>query len=174
VSKATAVLFGIEDEFDVLSVDRLGPDQVKILVEMRAVEPACRTCGVITRRVKDRALRRIKDLPACDQQTQLWWRKRRLACLEALCPRRSFTHPSVAVRPRARVTERLGTQDRGGDRGRKAGRIGGGRVRRVLADHAPGVGDGRHAVAARADTRFPVGDRRDPLPVGPRAAHAIT
>jgi transposase len=102
-----AVLFGIEDEFDVLSVDRLGPDQVKILIELRAVEAACPTCGVVTARVKDRPVRRIKDLPACGQQTQLWWRKRRLACVEPLCPRRSFTQPSVAVRPRGRVTERL-------------------------------------------------------------------
>jgi transposase len=101
------VLFGIEDEFDVLSVDRLGPDQVKILIELRSVEAACPTCGVITGRVKDRPVRRIKDLPASGQQTQLWWRKRRLACLETLCPRRSFTQPSVAVRPRGRVTERL-------------------------------------------------------------------
>jgi transposase len=104
------VLFGIEDEFDVLSVDRLGLDQVKILIEMRAAEAACPTCGVVTGRVKDRPLRRIKDLPACGQQTQLWWRKRRLACLEVLCPRRSFTQPSVAVRPRGRVTERLRTR----------------------------------------------------------------
>lgn len=107
MSKATAVLFGIEDEFDVLSVDRLGPDQVKIVIELRAVEAACPTCGVVTARVKDRPVRRVKDLPACGQQTQLWWRKRRLACVERLCPRRSFTQPSVAVRPRGRVTERL-------------------------------------------------------------------
>ena len=107
MSKATAVLFGIEDEFDVLSVDRLGPDQVKILIELRAVEAACPSCGVVTSRVKDRPVRRIKDLPACGQQTQLWWRNRRLACVEPLCPRRSFTQPSAAVRPRGRVTERL-------------------------------------------------------------------
>src|SRR3954454_16456603 len=107
VSKATAVLFGFEDEFDVLSVERLEPDEVKIVIEMRAVEAACPACGVVTARVKDRPLRRVKDLPASGQQTQLWWRKRRLACVEELCPRRSFTQPSTAVRPRGRVTERL-------------------------------------------------------------------
>lgn len=110
MSKATAVLFGIEDEFDVLSVDRLEPGQVKIMIELRAAEAPCPSCGVVTGRVKDRPLRRIKDLPACGQQTQLWWRKRRLACLEALCPRRSFTQSSLAVRPRGRVTERLRTK----------------------------------------------------------------
>jgi len=110
MSNATAVLFGIEDEFDVLSVDRLAPEHVKIVIEMRAVEAASPTCGVVTGRVKDRPVRRIKDLPACGQQMQLWWRKRRLACVEVLCPRRSFTQPSRAVRPRGRVTERLRTR----------------------------------------------------------------
>jgi transposase len=107
MSKAPAVLFGIEDEFDVVSVDRVDPEQVKIIVEMRSPDAPCPACGVVTSRVKDRPLRRIKDLPAAGQQAQLWWRKRRLACLEALCPRRSFTQESVAILPRARVTERL-------------------------------------------------------------------
>jgi transposase len=107
MSDATAVLFGIEDEFDVVRVDRLGPVQVKIIIEMRSAEAACPMCGVFTSRVKDRPLCRIKDLPASGQQTQLWWRKRRLLCGEARCPRRSFTQESVAIRPGARVTERL-------------------------------------------------------------------
>ena len=55
----------------------------------------------------DRPLRRIKDLRASGQSVELWWRKRRLACLEELCPRRSFTQASRAIRPRARLTERL-------------------------------------------------------------------
>ena len=50
---------------------------------------------------------RLKDLPASGQTVELWWRKRRLVCGEALCPRRTFTQASTAVRPRARVTERL-------------------------------------------------------------------
>jgi transposase len=62
---------------------------------------------VISARVKDRPLRRIKDLPAGGQSVELWWRKRRLACVEALCPRGSFTQASRAIRPRARLTERL-------------------------------------------------------------------
>jgi transposase len=57
--------------------------------------------------VKDRPLRRIKDLPACGQTVVLWWRKRRLLCGERLCPQRSFTQTAVAVRPRGRLTERL-------------------------------------------------------------------
>jgi transposase len=107
MSEATSVLLGIEDEFDVEGVARIGPGQVKITIELRSVEAPCPACGVISARVKDRPLRRIKDLPASGQSVELWWRKRRLACVEALCPRRSFTQPSRAIRPRARLTERL-------------------------------------------------------------------
>jgi transposase len=38
---------------------------------------------------------------------ELRWRKRRLICAEPMCPRQTFTQTSTAVRPRARVTERL-------------------------------------------------------------------
>jgi transposase len=110
MSKATAVLLGIEDEFDVLSVGRLAPGQVKIVIESVSREGACPACGVVSGRVKDRPLRRIADLPASGQQAQLWWRKRRLVCVEALCPRRTFTQTSEAIRPRARVTQRLRQQ----------------------------------------------------------------
>jgi hypothetical protein len=57
--------------------------------------------------VEDRPVRRVRDLPVSGQQTKLWRRKRRLLCVEALCPRRSFTQESVTIRPRGRVTERL-------------------------------------------------------------------
>jgi transposase len=110
MSKATAVLFGFEDEFDVLSVDRLEPGQVKIIIESVSREGPCPACGVVSGRVKDRPMRRIADLAASGQQTQLWWRKRRLVCAETLCPRRTFTQTSAAIRPRARVTQRLRQQ----------------------------------------------------------------
>ncbi len=107
MSEATSVLLGIEDEFDVEGVARIGPGQVKIIIEMRSGEAPCPACGVISARVKERPLRRIKDLPVSGQSVELWWRKRRLTCSESLCPRRSFTQASWAIRPRARLTERL-------------------------------------------------------------------
>ena len=58
MSKATSVLFGIEDEFDVVSVERLHPGQVQIIIEMRLAEAPCPACGVFTSRVKDRPVRR--------------------------------------------------------------------------------------------------------------------
>ena len=68
--EATAVLFGIEDEFDVISVDRIGPGQVQIIIEMRSREAACPACGVLSGRVRDRPLCRVKDLAASGQQTR--------------------------------------------------------------------------------------------------------
>jgi transposase len=82
--EATAVLFGIEDEFDVVSVDRIGPGQVQIIIEMRSREAACPGCGVLSGRIRDRPLCRVRDLPASGQQTQLWWRKRRLVCVRGV------------------------------------------------------------------------------------------
>ena len=107
MSKATAVLFGIEDEFDVVSVDRTGPGQIKMIIQMRSGEGACPACGVLSSRVKDRPVRRVKDVPASGQHVELWWRQRRLACAEGLCPRGSFTQTSNVIRARARVTQRL-------------------------------------------------------------------
>jgi transposase len=110
MSKATAVLFGIEDEFRVLSVVRHGLGQVQVIIETLSREGPCPACGVLSSRVKDRTLVGLKDLPASGQRVQLWWRKRRLVCLEALCSVRSFTQTSQAIRPRARLTERLREQ----------------------------------------------------------------
>jgi transposase len=87
-------------------VQRIGPTTVKI-IEQIARERPCPVCGVLSWAVKDRPLMRVKDLPACGQTVELWWRKRPLWCGERLCPRRSFTQTAAAVRPRGRVAERL-------------------------------------------------------------------
>lgn len=108
--EATSVLLGIEDEFRVLSVERLEPGHVKIIIETISREGPFPACGVLTSRVKERPLVQVKDLEASGQQVQLWWRKRRLVCLELLCRTRSFTQTSLAIRPRARLTERLRDQ----------------------------------------------------------------
>jgi transposase len=107
LSDPVAVLFGLEDEFDILSVDRIAADRVKVTVELTAREGPCPACGVLSSAVKERPVGRLNDLPAAGQRVELWWRKRRLVCGEALCPRRSFSQTCEAVRPRGRVTERL-------------------------------------------------------------------
>ncbi len=110
MSEATSVLFGLEDEFSVVQVDRVGDRQVRVVVETVSREGPCPGCGVVTSRVKDRPLVRIKDLPASGQRVELWWRKRRLACHEALCVVGSFTQVSEVIAPRARPTTRLRTR----------------------------------------------------------------
>jgi transposase len=107
MSDATSVLFGLEDEFAVLEVQRIDASRAKVLIEQLAREAPCPECGVLTAAVKDRPVMRLKDLPASGQAVELWWRKRRLICVELLCPRKSFTQTSAEVRPRGRVTERL-------------------------------------------------------------------
>jgi transposase len=110
MSDATSVLFGLEDEFSVLDVHRVDQDTVKVIIEQTAREGPCPACGVITSAVKDRPLMRVKDLPASGQRVELWCRKRRLICGEVLCAQKTFTQAAAAVRPRARVTERLREQ----------------------------------------------------------------
>jgi transposase len=105
----TSLLFGL-DCFKVLAVARVaggGRQAVRVVIETRRREAACPQCGVLSSRVKDRALVRIRDLPASGQQVQLWWRKRRLVCAELACPRRSFTEVTEEIPPRARLTARL-------------------------------------------------------------------
>jgi transposase len=110
MSDATSVLFGLEDEFSVLELQRVGSTAVKVLIEQAAREGPCPACGVVSRTVKDRPVLRLKDLPASGQTVELGWRKRRLVCAEPACPRKTFTQTSTAVRPRGRVTERLREQ----------------------------------------------------------------
>ena len=107
MSDATSVLFGLEDEFRVLEVERVDTTAVKVIIEQAARAGPCPGCGVFSGTVKDRPMMRLKDLPVSGQSVQLWWRKRRLICGEGLCPHKTFTQVSAAVRPRARVTERL-------------------------------------------------------------------
>lgn len=98
MEEPTSLLFGLT-EFEVVHVDRLGPE-VLVIIEVIAVEGGCPGCGVLSARVKDRPLLRVKDLPACGQRTQVWWRKRRLACTERGCPVGSFTQTSALRRSR--------------------------------------------------------------------------
>ena len=99
MSDATSVLFGLEHEFSVLEVRRVDATTVKVIIEQAAREGPCPECGVFSGTVKDRPVVRLKDLPISGQTVELWWRKRRLICDEALCPGKTFTQVSAAFRP---------------------------------------------------------------------------
>jgi transposase len=106
MDETTSVLFGLDDH-RVLDVVRVGDRVVRVVIETLEREGACPACGVLSARVKDRPLVRLRDLPASGQRVQLWCRRRRLACRERDCPRLSFTQASAQVPARARVTTRL-------------------------------------------------------------------
>ena len=131
-----------------------------MIIEQTTRGGPCPACGVLTSAVKERPLRRLKDLPASGQTVELWWRKRRLVCGEAVCRQHSFTQVCAAVRPRGRVTERL--------RHRVAKAIAESnravsdvarRVPGVVADRAQGACGVAAAVAARARADEPARDR---------------
>jgi hypothetical protein len=54
---STAVLFGLEEEFSVLSVDRLDSTTVKMIIEQTAREGRCPACGLLRALVEERPLR---------------------------------------------------------------------------------------------------------------------
>jgi len=64
-------------------------------------------CGVLSGLIKDRPTSRVKDLPHGPVPLVVFVRKRRFACAELLCERRSFTEPTAQLPARARVTTRL-------------------------------------------------------------------
>ena len=102
----TSLLFGL-DSFRVVDVVRVAERAVQVVVETVAVQGFCPDCGQPSTRVKDRAPVRIRDLPLAGQTAALWWRKRRLYCLQTTCGRGSFTQTTSEILPRSRLTNRL-------------------------------------------------------------------
>ena len=69
----------------------------------------CPDCGERAA-VKEWVTTMPRDLPLGDRKIRPRWRKLRLACVNAECPRATFTEWLPAVRPRARLTGRLRTR----------------------------------------------------------------
>lgn len=97
----TSLLFGLHS-FRVVDVVRVAGRIVHVVVVTVERQGFCTDCGRPSTRVKDCSLVRIRDLPVADQQVALWWRKRRLVCLEPACPRRSFTQTTAEIPARSR------------------------------------------------------------------------
>lgn len=74
MEQATSVSFGLDD-FEVVRVARVQDRTVRVVIQTRDVAAGCPGCGVVSFRVKERPLCRVKDLDASGQQVQLWWRK---------------------------------------------------------------------------------------------------
>ncbi|XDP44043.1 ISL3 family transposase [Sinomonas sp. P10A9] len=92
-------------EYRVLSTAVTALGVRRITVESTGV-PGCPVCGVVSARVKDRRLQRLRDVPVAGAAVVLW-RKRRWFCDEQAWPRGSFTETTDEVPRRARSTRRL-------------------------------------------------------------------
>ena len=86
---AASVLFNLSGYRVVEAVD--GPLGIrKVVVESLDREGGCPSCGVLTCRVHQRTLQRVRDVQV-GGAVEVWWRKRRFACIESGCGRRTFT-----------------------------------------------------------------------------------
>jgi transposase len=106
MSDRTTLLFALPD-FRVLDVTVEPGGGRRVLVESVAEQGGCPGCGVLSALIKDRPTSRVKDLPHGLVPLIVFVRKRRFACVEVLCERRSFTETSDQLPARARVTTRL-------------------------------------------------------------------
>ena len=88
-------------------MSRVADGVVQVVIETVERQGICPDCGRPSRRVKQRPVVRIRDLPVGGQQVLLCWRKRRLVCAELGCARRSFTQTAAEVPARSRLTLRL-------------------------------------------------------------------
>ena len=101
------VLFNLPEYRVIDAVDR--PDGAReVVIEGTWVQAACPGCGVLSSRVHQRTRQRLRDVPVAGP-VEVVLVKRRFACLEVACGRRTFTEVSDQVPARARVTTRLRT-----------------------------------------------------------------
>ena len=105
----TTLLFALPG-FRVLNVTPEPDGGRLVLVENSAKEGGCPSCGVMSSRIKDRPLCRLKDLPYGSLPRRVWVCKRRFLCTEKLCARGSFTEVSDQIPARSRLTKRLRTK----------------------------------------------------------------
>ena len=102
---AASILFNLEGHV-VLSAERAGAGRT-VLVEPVEREGACPDCGVLSSRIQARPVHRVRDVQCGGEPLEVRVRKRRLACVEPQCPRRSFVQTTDEVPLRSRLTSRL-------------------------------------------------------------------
>ena len=105
MDEATSLLFDL-DGFQVVSVVEVDGGYREARVEGVTGEQACPDCGVFSARVHSRTVQRVKDLPY-GRPLVVRWHKRRWACAEPACRRRTFSEHNAQVGPGRRLTLRL-------------------------------------------------------------------
>jgi transposase len=102
---AASVLLDLPGYRVIDAVDRPGGGR-EVTAAGLETEAACPTCGVLSARVHQRTRQRVRDVPVAGR-IDLVVAKRRFACTQSACPRRTFTEVSDQLPARARVTTRL-------------------------------------------------------------------
>ena len=105
VSEAATILFNLP-EYRVIAVTRDPAGGRQVFLDTPVHEAGGPSCGVVTARVHQRTVQRIRDVPF-DGLVTVWWVKKRWRCVEALCGRATFTEHTDQVPPYARLTTRL-------------------------------------------------------------------
>lgn len=103
--EAASVLFDLAGYRVIDAVDRPGLLR-QVTIASTAGEVACPWCGVLSVRVHQRVRQRLADVPVAGR-VEVVQVRRRFACVEALCVRRTFVEVSDQLPLRARVTTRL-------------------------------------------------------------------
>jgi transposase len=101
------LIFGL----DGVAVSCVEPDAdgslVLVLVTACNAARSCPRCGQRSRRSLELVTIRPRDVPLAQRRTLLRWAKRRWACENTVCGRRSFTESLPSIPPRSRLTARL-------------------------------------------------------------------
>jgi len=105
---AASVLFNLPGHRVVDAVD-LPEGRRRVVIEAEETQDACPDCGVLSGRVHQRTRQRVRDVPVAGPAVSLEvvLLRRRFACLETACPRRTFAQVTDQIPLRARVTARL-------------------------------------------------------------------
>ncbi|XVX18959.1 ISL3 family transposase [Actinomycetota bacterium] len=107
---AASILFNLPGYRVVSAAPAVGEMPRQVLVESIDAEGACPSCGVLSARVQARPIQHVKDVPCGGERIDVLVRKRRYACLEPVCHRRTFTEQTDQLPSRARLTTRLAQQ----------------------------------------------------------------
>jgi transposase len=96
---------------DGVAVTATGADEdenlIFALVTVREDARRCPSCDVRSTRSLGLVTTRPRDVPLAARRTLLRWTKRRWACMNYACRRRSFTESLPSIPPRSRLTARL-------------------------------------------------------------------
>ncbi len=95
-------------EVNVLGIDDVVGDPLRVHIEARSSRPGCAGCGVFAH-VKDRPVVELVDLPCFGRATRLVWHKHRWRCPETSCSTTSWIGEELRIgAPRMAMSDRAG------------------------------------------------------------------